>query len=98
MEGNEVHTAGNGRVYYGFVGGEKPSTGRLIACSIPWKRGGSWTWKRERVQSETVCGGRGKKVRTLAGAFEPIFTMTETRAACCSGVACRCPANQLAGR
>jgi hypothetical protein len=28
----------------------------------------------------------------LAGAFEPIFTMTETRAACCSGVACSLPA------
>jgi len=40
------------------------------------------------VTGEIVCGGRGKKVRTLAGAFEPIFTMTETRAACCSGVAC----------
>jgi hypothetical protein len=44
------------------------------------------------VLGETVCGGRGKKVRTLAGAFEPIFTMTETRAACCSGVACSLPA------
>jgi hypothetical protein len=28
---------------------------------------------------------RGKKRRTLAGAFEPIFTMMETRAACCFG-------------
>jgi hypothetical protein len=27
MEGNEVHAAGNGRVHYGFVGGEKPSAG-----------------------------------------------------------------------
>jgi hypothetical protein len=26
-----------------------------------------------------TCGGRGKKVRTLAGAFEPIFTTKETR-------------------
>jgi hypothetical protein len=49
MEGNEVHAAGNGRVYYGFVGGGKPSTGRrehasqLISWaplkSEPWQRG-----------------------------------------------------------
>jgi hypothetical protein len=31
------------------------------------------------VPGGTVYGGRGKKVRTLAGAFEPIFTMTEAR-------------------
>jgi hypothetical protein len=30
MEGNEVHATGNGRVYYGFVGGGKPSTGRRV--------------------------------------------------------------------
>jgi hypothetical protein len=46
----------------------------------PWKRG-------DRTGSRAACGGRGKKVRTLAGAFEPIFTMTETRAARGSGVA-----------
>jgi hypothetical protein len=33
MEGNEVRTAGNGRVHYGFVGGERPSTGRRV-CAL----------------------------------------------------------------
>jgi hypothetical protein len=47
MEGNEVHAAGNGRVYYGFVGGGKPLTGRRVHApylgnevrSEPWQRG-----------------------------------------------------------
>jgi hypothetical protein len=49
--------------------------------SEPWQRG-------DGARSDATCGGRGKKVRTLAGAFEPTFTMTETRAARSSGVAC----------
>jgi hypothetical protein len=39
------------------------------------------------AKSGAIRGGRGKKVRTLAGAFEPTFTMTETRAARGLGVA-----------
>jgi hypothetical protein len=35
-----------------------------------------------------ISGGRGTWIRTLAGAFEPIFTMTGTRAVYRSGVAC----------
>jgi hypothetical protein len=30
-------------------------------------------------RSHVTCGGRGKKVRTLAGAFEPTYTTKETR-------------------
>jgi hypothetical protein len=81
MEGNEVHATGNGRVHYGFVGGGIPSTGRRVHAPDlgnevrpePWQRG-------DEATSDAICGGRGKEVRTLAGAFEPISTMTEARA------------------
>jgi hypothetical protein len=62
MEGNEVHAAGNGRVHYGFVGGEilRPADG-LFASDLGNK---DRTHLELRAQvryscvlGETICGG-----------------------------------------